>query len=97
MDTGKWVQAGEVGPNDDHFKIEGLTKNKKYKFRVRAVNKEGLSDPLETAEPVVAKNPYDEPSKPGKPEIVDYDNTKCDLKWAIPEKDGGRPITHYIV
>ncbi|XP_053200690.1 twitchin-like isoform X3 [Panonychus citri] len=97
LDTGKWVQAGEVGPNDDHFKVEGLTKNKKYKFRVRAVNKEGLSDPLETTDPVVAKNPYDEPSKPGKPEIVDYDNTKCDLKWAVPEKDGGRPITHYII
>lgn len=97
MDKGVWVPAGEVGPNGDSFKCEGLTKGKKYKFRVKAVNKEGESDALELDQPVVAKNPYDEPSKPGKPEIVDYDNTKVVLKWAPPEKDGGKPIEHYIV
>ncbi|RWS24197.1 twitchin-like protein, partial [Leptotrombidium deliense] len=96
-DTGRWVPAGEVGPNTEKFTVEGLTKGKKYKFRVKAVNKEGESDPLETDSAVVAKNPYDEPGKPGKPEIVDYDNTKCDLKWAAPENDGGKPITHYII
>lgn len=97
MDTGKWIKAGEVGPDADSFRIDGLTPKKRYKFRVRALNKEGLSDPLETTDVVLAKNPYDEPSKPGKPAIVDYDNKKVDLKWTPPDKDGGRPITHYII
>ena len=39
----------------------------------------------------------DEPSKPGKPVIEDYDNTSVTLSWAKPEKDGGRPLTHYII
>lgn len=39
----------------------------------------------------------DEPSRPGKPEIIDYDNTMVVLKWEPPEKDGGRPITHYVI
>ena len=39
----------------------------------------------------------DEPGKPGKPEITDYDNTMVKLKWEKPEKDGGRPILHYVV
>lgn len=39
----------------------------------------------------------DEPARPGKPEIIDYDNTMVCLKWAKPETDGGRPITHYVV
>ena len=39
----------------------------------------------------------DEPGKPGKPEIIDYDNTMVKLKWEKPEKDGGRPILHYVV
>ncbi|CAG2161698.1 unnamed protein product [Oppiella nova] len=97
VDTGRWVPCGEVGPNATSFKCEGLTKGKKYKFRVKALNKEGESDPLETDQPITAKNPYDEPSKPGKPDIVDYDNTSVSLKWAPPEKDGGRPIERYIV
>lgn len=41
MDTGRWVPAGEVGPNTENFKVDGLTPKKKYKFRVKAVNKEG--------------------------------------------------------
>ncbi|KAF0296563.1 Twitchin [Amphibalanus amphitrite] len=97
VDTGRWVPAGEVGPDKTEFKIEGLTPRKKYKFRVRAVNKEGESEPLETDEAIEARNPYDEPGKPGKPEIVDYDNKMVQLKWEKPEKDGGRPILHYVV
>ena len=30
-------------------------------------------------------------------EIPDYEPTWVDLTWKVPEKDGGRPITHYIV
>lgn len=39
----------------------------------------------------------DEPDKPGKPEIFDYDNMSVSLRWAKPEKDGGRPIIHYTI
>ena len=38
--------------------VTGLTPNKEYKFRVMAVNKEGESEPLETSEAIVAKNPF---------------------------------------
>lgn len=58
MDTGRWVPAGEVGPNADNFKVDGLTPKKRYKFRVKAINKEGESEPLESDEPITAKNPY---------------------------------------
>jgi Fibronectin type III domain. len=47
-----------VGPDKNSFTIEGLTPKKKYKFRVKAVNKEGESEPLETDEPILARNPY---------------------------------------
>ena len=58
MDTGRWVAAGEVGPNDETFTATGLTPKKKYKFRVKAVNKEGESEALEAEEPIMARNPY---------------------------------------
>ena len=97
VDTGRWVKCGAVGPNDTEAKIDGLHKGKKYKFRVKAINKEGESDPLENEKEIEAKNPYDEPGEPGKPDIVDYDNERVDLKWKAPESDGGRPITSYII
>ncbi|XP_059218729.1 twitchin isoform X21 [Stomoxys calcitrans] len=96
-ETGRWIPAGEVGPNDTSFNFKGLTPGKKYKFRVKAINKEGESDPLECDEAIVAKNPYDPPSAPGKPVIDDYDNKSVTLKWKIPPSDGGRPITHYVI
>ncbi|XP_018789320.1 PREDICTED: twitchin isoform X17 [Bactrocera latifrons] len=96
-ETGRWIPAGEVGPDETFFNFKGLTPNKKYKFRVKALNKEGESEPLETTEPIIAKNPYDPPSPPGKPEISDYDNKSVTLKWKRPPSDGGRPILNYIV
>lgn len=97
MDTGRWIPAGETGPDDNTFTFKNLTPKKKYKFRVRAKNKEGESEPLETTDAILAKNPYDEPGPPGKPDIIDYDNKSVTLKWAPPDTDGGRPITHYVI
>jgi len=40
--------------------VKGLTPQKKYKFRVCAVNEEGESIPLEGDEEIVAKDPFGE-------------------------------------
>lgn len=97
MDTGRWIPVDEVGPNETKFTFKNLTPKKKYKFRVKAKNKEGESEPLETEDFILAKNPYDEPGAPGQPQIVDYDNKSVTLEWDKPASDGGRPITHYTV
>lgn len=39
----------------------------------------------------------DEPSKPTSVELTDWDKDHADLKWKKPEKDGGAPITGYII
>ena len=49
---------GKIGPEKCEFTADGLTPKKKYKFRVKAVNKEGESDALESDEPITARNPY---------------------------------------
>lgn len=95
--TGKWVPAGFVDPDKTEQDITGLEPNKKYNFRVKAVNEEGESEPLETDGSILAKNPYDIASPPGMPEIVDYDEHMVKLKWDPPVRDGGAPITGYVV
>lgn len=57
---------------------------KKQKIYFKAVNKEGQSEPLVTETGITAKNPYDEPGKPGQPDIVDWDEHRADLKWTPP-------------
>ena len=52
IDTGRWVPCGEADPDADEMTVEGLTPGKKYKFRVKAVNKEGESEPLESKDPI---------------------------------------------
>lgn len=74
-----------------------MQEGKPYKFRVRAVNKEGESEPLETEKTIIAKNPFDEPDKPGRPEPTNWDRDFVDLKWTAPENDGGAPIEKYVV
>lgn len=63
----------------------------------QAVNSEGVSDPLESDTDVLAKNPFDRPDKPGKPEPTDWDSDHVDLKWDPPVNDGGAPIEEYQI
>ena len=44
--------------------MKGLQEGKQYKFRVRAVNAEGDSDPLETDHAITAKDPFSAPDSP---------------------------------
>ena len=56
LDKGRWVQVGRC--KDPEMDVSGLQEGKEYSFRVRAVNEEGESEPLETDRPIVAKNPF---------------------------------------
>jgi len=97
MTRGTWVQMHDL--HGDYHKNQKIqtTKGKEYKFRVCAVNRMGKGPWLETDGTSLAKNPYDAPSAPGKPTIADWDHDHVDLEWKAPLKDGGAPITSYIV
>lgn len=56
----------------------------------------GASEPLE-GKPVEAKNPFDPPDAPEKPDITGYSPSTCSLEWKPPANNGGRPITGYVI
>lgn len=56
--TGVWVPVSFLDPSKTDHEVTGLEPNKKYHFRVKAVNEEGESPPLETDTAILAKNPY---------------------------------------
>lgn len=78
-----------------HYDVIGLEPNKKYSFRVRAENQYGVSDPLETDQPIVAKFPFTVPDAPGTPRVVDWDSGNVTLTWDRPRSDGGSRIQGY--
>ncbi|XP_071479592.1 twitchin-like [Diadema antillarum] len=82
---------------DTTYKVTRLVEGTEYMFRVAAENAEGTSKWLEASKSVVAKNPYEEASAPGTPEVVDYDKDFVELEWEKPKKDGGAPIEGYVV
>ena len=57
-DNGIWMNAGKTDGPITEFPVEGLVPGHRYKFRVKAVNPEGESEPLETAGTVVAKDSF---------------------------------------
>lgn len=97
LDTkdGIWVPCGKS--KNTSFEVENLIKDRYYQFRVKAVNSEGSSEPLETDSSIHAKNPFDKPDKPGKPILTDWDKDHVNLEWAKPASDGGAPIEEYLI
>lgn len=94
---GKWEKVAEADPEDTAAIIKNLKPDEKYKFRVRAVNKnDEVGDPAETDLCYVPPN-VKPPDEAGKPEIVDFDEKQVKLKFKPPRNDGGAPVTHYII
>merc|ERR1711974_546994 len=79
--------------------IQHLAEGHRYNVRVTAANRVGQSDPqeMQNGVDVVTKDPWEVPSQPSKPTILDWTPTFVDLSWMPPEKDGGSPVTAYII
>ena len=54
--SGQWVSCGRS--TEPEANVTGLLEGKPYKFRVKAVNKEGESEELEADRSIIAKNPF---------------------------------------
>lgn len=91
----RWVPVGEALGTS--LRVDHLQEGHDYNFRVRAVNKQGESAPLTTMDSITAKDPFTKPDKPGAPQATDWDKDHVDLEWTPPKKDGGTPITGYII
>lgn len=58
-DSGLWLPVTKT--KDLDAEVLGLVPGNEYQFRVKAVNKEGESEPLETLSPIIAKDPFSKP------------------------------------
>ncbi|XP_064634017.1 twitchin-like isoform X9 [Lineus longissimus] len=94
--TGAWEPCSRF-VRGTSYDVMGLDEGHKYKFRVRAENEHGVSEPLETERATVAQHQFATPDKPGKPEVDDVDEDSVTLSWQKPKDDGGDKVTGYQV
>uniref|UniRef100_A0A3P8SUA5 Titin n=1 Tax=Amphiprion percula TaxID=161767 RepID=A0A3P8SUA5_AMPPE len=80
----------------NRFKVTKLLKGNEYIFRVMAVNKYGVGEPLES-EPVICANPYVPSDPPQQPEVTTITKDSMVVCWDRPEHDGGSRINTYII
>jgi hypothetical protein len=89
-DTWERVSDGVLGTL---ITIGKLKEGHEYEFRVIAQNANGASEPLVTDKPVLAKNPFDRPDAPGKPDCATRSLNHIEVNWRPPVDDGGAPIS----
>uniref|UniRef100_A0A8B9H2C0 Titin n=1 Tax=Astyanax mexicanus TaxID=7994 RepID=A0A8B9H2C0_ASTMX len=82
------VVHGEV--NTKSFRVTKLLKGNEYIFRVLAVNKFGLGEPLDS-ETVKIIDPFTFPGAPTSVEVTDVTSEEMTLTWAKPTYDGVTP------
>lgn len=57
-DSGVWLPAGKTTGPATKLEVDDLVPGHEYKFRVKAVNKQGESEPLETFGSIIAKDAF---------------------------------------
>ncbi len=98
-DSKEWRLRAHCEPHLTSFVINNLADDLVYKYRLRASNSQGVSEPsLETFEYETLKQQSapSNPVGPLKTTISDDQTTIC-LNWSKPKHTGGSPLRRYIV
>ena len=75
-------------------KVNNLEEGALYQFRVLAVNENGIGEPRECDEPVLAA---EVPSSPCNIQITQVTDTTVSFKWDAPEQSGGSRVKGYVI
>ena len=93
----RWVKVNKDAIPELKLKAEELNEGEEYEFRVAAENKAGIGPFSPPSQPITAKNPWEKPGKPGRPEGSEITGDSMQLNWVAPESDGGAEITNYNI
>ncbi|XP_078277083.1 immunoglobulin-like and fibronectin type III domain-containing protein 1 [Rhinoraja longicauda] len=90
-----WTKVGEVDGSQTTYSFTKMEPGKNYKFKVWAVNSEGLSEAL-LSEAVTAGR-RDVPGPVAIPKILNANSKSVTLSWTAPKKAGGSRVIGYVV
>lgn len=76
--------------------VTRLVEGQEYIFRIRAENKMGTGPAVES-QAVIARTQFNKPDPPDPPEVTKIGKEEMTVSWRPPGKDGGKPVTGYIL
>ncbi|XP_031727684.1 immunoglobulin-like and fibronectin type III domain-containing protein 1 [Anarrhichthys ocellatus] len=89
----KWSDLGEIPGSDPSYKDSDVTPGRRYCYRIRAKNAEGISDYLQTGD--IAAGVLRYPGSPAAPKVVSAFKDCINLAWCPPCDTGGTKIVGY--
>ncbi|XP_056157233.1 immunoglobulin-like and fibronectin type III domain-containing protein 1 [Lampris incognitus] len=89
----KWSNLGEIPGNNPSYKDSDVDPGRRYCYRIRAKNAEGVSDYLETEDIPAGVLRY--PGPPATPKVVSAFKDCISLTWSPPTDTGGTKIVGY--
>ncbi|XP_070850153.1 immunoglobulin-like and fibronectin type III domain-containing protein 1 [Chaetodon trifascialis] len=89
----KWSNLGEIPGNDPSYKDSDVNPGRRYCYRIRAKNTEGISDYLQTEDIPAGVLRY--PGPPTAPKVVSAFKDCINLAWSPPCDTGGTKIVGY--
>jgi hypothetical protein len=92
-----WVITTTTLVRSQAYTVTGLITDSEYEFRVKALNAAGESRPSPPSSRFTLKGRAQAPGPPGMPIVTKIGRNYVDLRWNIPNKDGGSRITGYTV
>uniref|UniRef100_A0A8C5H7J8 Myomesin 1b n=1 Tax=Gouania willdenowi TaxID=441366 RepID=A0A8C5H7J8_GOUWI len=106
--TTHWIQCNDTPVKFARFPVTGLVEGRSYMFRVRAVNKSGMSHPSRVSEPVAAMDPADRarmrgikawdvvPGRPLELQVTEATKNYVVLSWKPPGGKGLEGVMYYV-
>ncbi|CAL9697301.1 unnamed protein product [Knipowitschia caucasica] len=91
-----WDRVGQVDSSTTIFTDDDVSEGEAYQYRIRAVNEEGESEPLET-EDVRAGEPIEPPGVVSQPQVSNVTKDTMTVSWTPPSDDGGAPVLGHIL
>ncbi|XP_035244793.1 immunoglobulin-like and fibronectin type III domain-containing protein 1 [Anguilla anguilla] len=88
-----WKKVGEVPGDPPLYRDADVAHGRKYRYRVRAVTAEGVSEAMETDDITAGTKAY--PGPPAAPKVVSAFKDCINLQWVAPTNTGGTAIVGY--
>ncbi|XP_036427021.1 immunoglobulin-like and fibronectin type III domain-containing protein 1 isoform X2 [Colossoma macropomum] len=89
-----WTKIGDI-PGQPTYRDTDIDRGRKYCYRIRAKNSEGISDMMETDD--IAAGTLAFPGQPACPKVVSAFKDCINLSWLAPSNTGGGSIIGYNV
>ncbi|XP_072886513.1 immunoglobulin-like and fibronectin type III domain-containing protein 1 [Hemitrygon akajei] len=90
-----WTKVGETDASETTFSFTKVQPGKNYKFKVWAVNSEGVSEAL--LSDTITAGRRDVPGPVATPKILNANSKSITLSWTPPKKIGSSGLIGYLI